>query len=431
MTALANIGKSVTGVFRRNPGKGGQSAQDENGLDGMVEVEDDVDASEFEDDESQKTEKPKSRRPKETKFTQQRIASFNPVLTPKSVLPIYFLLGALFLIFGGVMLNNARRVDEIYVFYQDCDKNAPTGDFANVPDDHYQYTFHKDYNKDDLPIPQWKYVADSDPDPEETQTGTCQLRFATPYALDGPLFIYYHIRNFFANHRRYVLSFSEYQIIGDKASLGQVKDNIGINCKPLVRNSEGKIYYPCGLIANAMFNDTFSETMQVISEDTGNEVDTIALTNKNINWSSDKDRYKKTKYSPSDVVPPPYWKKQFPDGYNDTNMPDIHEWEEFQNWMRSPAFSKFSRLIKRYDSSLPKGTYQLDIDLHWPVTMYNGKKAVYITHGSSIGGRNTAPGIIYLVGGSICFLLALISLISHLTWGRATADTRLLSWNKS
>ncbi|CAG99133.1 Lem3p [Kluyveromyces lactis] len=429
MTALKNIGKSVTGVFHRR-GKDGKSTEDENGLNTMVELEDDVDASEFEDDENEVVKKPKSRRPKETKFTQQKIASFNPVLTPKKVLPIYFFLGALFLIFGGVMLNNARHVDEIFVFYQDCDTNAPTDDFADVPDDHYKYIFHKAYNKDDLPVPQWKYVPDSDPDPEELQTGTCQLRYSTPYSLEGPLYIYYYIENFFGNHRRYVLSFSEFQIIGDKATLGQVKDNIGINCKPLVRDSAGKIYYPCGLIANAMFNDTFPDTMQVISEDSGDQVDTIELSNKNINWSTDKDRYKKTKYSPSEVVPPPYWKKQFPDGYNDTNMPDIHEWEEFQNWMRTPAFSKFSRLIRRSANSLPQGQYQLDIDLHWPVTIYNGKKAAYITHGSTLGGRNTAPGIIYLVGGSICFILALISLASHLFWGRSTADTHLLSWNK-
>lgn len=423
MTALKSIGETVTGVFHRR--KTGKGQKDE-----VPEIEDDIDASEFEDDEDNVVKKPKSRRPKETRFTQQRIAAYNPVLTPKRVLPIYLFLGVIFLVFGGVMLNDARRVDQLFVYYQDCDKNAPTSRFSDVPDDHYKYVFHKKYDKGNLPVPQWRYVADANPDPTEQQTGTCQLRFSTPYALPGPTYIYYYIEKFYGNHRRYVLSFSEDQIVGTKASLSQVKDTVGINCKPLVRDDAGKIIYPCGLIANAMFNDTFPNQMQRINPSTGAQTSTIPLTNKNINWSSDKTRFKKTKYAPTDVVPPPYWHKQFPNGYNETNMPNIHEWEEFQNWMRTPAFDKFARLIRRTDQGLQQGTYQIDVDLHWPVTQYHGKKAVYVTHGSNLGSRNPAPAIIYLVGGGICMLLALITLVSHLAWGRAMADTRLLSWNK-
>lgn len=426
MTALMHIGKAVTGVFQRHSGKKPDAG------DGVVELEDDVDASEFEDDLPDEKSKPKSRRPKETKFTQQRIASWNPVFTPKMVMPIYFFLAVLFLIFGGVMLNNSAKVDEIFVYYQDCDKAAPTANFEDVPEDHYSYIFHKSYDKDELAIPQWKYVPDENPDPEETQTGTCQLRFSTPYEQKGPIFFYYLIENFYGNHRRYVLSFSEFQITGKNATLSQLKDTVGVNCKPLVRNHEGKFYYPCGLIANAMFNDTFPDSLSVISlddddKDTGS---TIALSNKNINWATDKKRYKKTEYSASQIVPPPFWKKKFPDGYNDTNIPDIKEWEEFQNWMRTPAFPKFSRLIRRTESSLPEGEFQIDIGLHWPVTMYNGKKAVYITGGSSLGGKNNFLGIVYLVGGGLSIALAIISALSYLLWGRASADSRLLSWNK-
>lgn len=61
----------------------------------------------------------------------------------------------------------------------------------------------------------------------------------------------------------------------------------------------------------------------------------------------DKKRYKKTKYNHTEVVHP-YWAKAFPNGYNETNMPNINEWEEFQNWMRPAAFDKQTKLIRKH-----------------------------------------------------------------------------------
>lgn len=426
MTTLKNIGSKVTGVFNRSNGK--RSRSEEIMMSGTEEVEDDVDASEFEEEEEKKV-KTKSRRPKETRFTQQRIAAWNPVLTPRLVVPVFLVLMVIFLIFGGVMLREARIGDEVYIYYQDCDTSAPTSGFEDIPDDHFQYSFHKLGENEELTQAQWKYVADSSADADAPQSGTCQIRFTIPYELSGPTNVFYRIENFYGNHRRYVLSYSEDQLNGEDASLSVVKDTVGFNCKPLVTNSEGKIYYPCGLIANAMFNDTYPDSLTIVSSDATDNT-TFSLSDENINWSSDKARFKKTKYSASDIVPPPYWQQRYPDGYNDTNVPDIETWEEFQNWMRTPAFPEFSRLIRRSDSALYEGEYQIDIELNWPVTIYNGKKAVYITHGSNGIGRNNFLGVAYLVGGAISFFVALITLLSHFLWGRAVGDTRLLSWNK-
>lgn len=100
-----------------------------------VPEEEDVDASEFEDDDYVPV-KTKNRRPKEDNFTQQRLASINPVFTPKSVLPIYLLVAAVFVIVGGCLLAQSSRVDEITMFYQDCVTAAPKDNFQDMPDDH-------------------------------------------------------------------------------------------------------------------------------------------------------------------------------------------------------------------------------------------------------------------------------------------------------
>lgn len=391
--------------------------------DGSGQEDEDLDASEFEDDEDL-PKKVKSRRPKEDDFTQQHIAAWNPVLTPKSVLPLYFLIAAVFVIVGGCLLAASSNVSEITIYYQNCTSAAPTGDtWEDMSSDEYTTIFSK--NETFNVAPQWRYVADPNDDSEES--GTCQIRFTTAQELPKNVYVSYLLENFAANHRRYVLSFSEDQIRGKVASYSDIHDTAGINCKVLARNSENKIYYPCGLIANSMFNDTFPDQLVNIQDSSSN----YSLSNEGINWDTDKQRFGKTKYNYTDIAPPPYWERSYPDGYNETNVPNLKEWEEFQNWMRPAALHKFTKLIRRNSNdSLPAGEYQIDIGLHWPVKQFNGKKAVYITHGSSIGSRNYFLGTVYLIGGCICAAFALVLLGFWLISGRKIADPKYLSWNQ-
>lgn len=413
---MVNFNLSQVGATFRKRGRDPLNNGSEN------EIEEDVDASEFEEDEVV-PQKAKNRRPKENAFTQQRLASINPVLTPRIVLPIYLIVAAVFVIVGGCLLAIASHTDELTIYYQDCVTAAPTNSFGEMPESHYKYAFHK--NKTYNVAPQWRFVDDETDDSSER--GTCQIRFHVPEDIKKTVYINYILDNFAQNHRRYVLSFSEDQIVGKAASYSTVHDTAGINCKPLTRDSNGKIYYPCGLIANAMFNDTFPMQLINVTDTSKN----YSLTNKGINWSSDKKRFKKTRYNYTQIAPPPYWVKQFPNGYNETNIPNINEWEEFQNWMRPAAFHKSAKLIRRNENdTLTAGEYQIDIGLHWPVTEFNGKKGVYITHGSSIGGKNTFLGIVYLIGGCICVAMALVLLVSWFMSGRKIGDPNSLSWNQ-
>ncbi|EDZ69899.1 YNL323Wp-like protein [Saccharomyces cerevisiae AWRI1631] len=248
------------------------------------EEEEDVDASEFEEDEV-KPVRTKNRRPKEDTFTQQRLAAINPVLTPRTVLPLYLLIAVVFVIVGGCILAQNSKVDEVTIYYQDCMTNA-TSSWSDIPSEHWQFVFHKykTYNT----APQWRFV-DDESDDFTKQRGTCQIRFTTPSDMKNNVYLNYVLEKFAANHRRYVLSFSEDQIRGEDASYETVHDATGINCKPLSKNADGKIYYPCGLIANSMFNDTFPLQLTNVGDTSNN----YSLTNKGINWESDKKRYKK------------------------------------------------------------------------------------------------------------------------------------------
>lgn len=128
-------------------------------------------------------------------------------------------------------------------------------------------------------------------------------------------------------------------------------------CDPLrTEPSTGKAYYPCGLVANSQFNDSI-----------GNPLDLDArayysMTDKGIAWDSDKELIKNTEYQPWQVVPPPYWHNRYPNGYNATNMPKLHEDEHFMVWMRTAGLPTFSKLYKRNDViAMPAAVYELDI----------------------------------------------------------------------
>jgi len=66
--------------------------------------------------------------------------------------------------------------------------------------------------------------------------------------------LYYRLTNFYQNHRRYVKSVDEGQLKGQNKSASQLESDGG--CTPLTTAPNGKPYYPCGLIANSMFNGT-------------------------------------------------------------------------------------------------------------------------------------------------------------------------------
>lgn len=184
-------------------------------------------------------------------------------------------------------------------------------------------------------------------------TTTCSLIFEIPDNIGPPVFMYYRLTNFYQNHRRYVQSLDLDQLKGEAVPSATIK---GSPCDPLTTDPSGKPYYPCGLIANSMFNDTIHSPVQVNHE-------VYYMTNKGIAWGSDKELIKNTKYKPSEVVPPPNWHSRYPNGYTEQNMPKLNDNEEFMVWMRTAGLPAFSKLSRRNDTTyMPAGSYQLDIE---------------------------------------------------------------------
>ncbi|KAG4304705.1 hypothetical protein PORY_001758 [Pneumocystis oryctolagi] len=362
------------------------------------------------------------RKPPDTSLRQQRLRAWNPVLTPKTVLPIFFFLGFFFTPLGAGLLYFSTRVHEIVINYTYCEDFASDKEFSQIPMKFVQTSF----SSIAVPVFQWKkYINNMSLYPKKEII--CVIRFNVPTDLRPPVFIYYKLTNFYQNHRRYVKSVSRDQMLGLAKTASELRRSD--DCNPLVVNEDGRPIYPCGLIANSFFNDTIGMPIRIDSK--GSKT-LYPMTNKGISWASDKSIYIKTSYRPSDVVPPPNWMLRYPNGYNQTNFPNINEWEEFHVWMKTAGLPTFEKLALRNDINVMKaGTYEIEIGMHFPVIKYNGSKSLLISTRSIIGGRNPFLGIAYISTGILSIVVGMLFMICHLIRPRKLGDYRYLSWNRA
>lgn len=374
-------------------------------------------------DDTVPEKKEKSKRPPENNFSQQRLKAVNPVFTARSVIPLLLLLGVFLVPLGAAMWLASNRIEDILIEYTHCETTASRNHWTPIPQEYLQY-----HLKDNATIgnAQWMLATDES-QAYEDEKNVCRIQFEIPHRIKGPLYLFYRLKNFHQNHRRYVKSFSEDQLNGKAASVADIKDTVGLNCEPLSLDENGKRIYPCGLIANSLFNDTFSSTLEAVNGTSTS----YAMTNDGIAWSTNKNRYQKTQYSHEDIVPPPNWAKKFPNGYNATNVPDILTWAEFQNWMYTSAFADFHKLaLKNDNDAIEQGTYEISVGLHFPVLPYDGHKYIFLSQRSALGGKNFFLGYVWIVSGGVCILLGLALLVVNVLLPRRAGDVNLLSWNR-
>ncbi|TPX30189.1 hypothetical protein SeMB42_g07958 [Synchytrium endobioticum] len=381
--------------------------------------------------------RPKSRKPANTAFKQQRLKAWQPLLTPNSILPVFFVLGSIFVPIGIGLYVASQKVNEVMLDYTDCPTAPAT------------LTTVQNHG----PMTAWSYVP---------ATQTCTIQFTVPSQMSPPVFLYYRLTNFFQNHRRYVKSFDSSQLAGNlittAASINSQCDPLRYgNClhpsatSPYCMNTTGldinAQIYPAGLIANSMFTDQIENLTCVSTTSTwpNNAVcpgTAFQFTEKGIAWPADTAKYKVTEYAsaahsaqiPTMLVPPPSWRTAFPakwgNGYTAANLPNIATWERFQVWMRTAGLPTFRKLWGRNDAdSLYPAIWQIQIQSLYNVTAYGGTKAIIISTTSIIGGKNFL-GTAYVTIGTLCWVFGIGFLARHMLYPRKMGDHTYLSWNQ-
>ncbi|KAK4122364.1 Lem3/Cdc50 [Parathielavia appendiculata] len=383
------------------------------------------------EDANSEANAPKNR-PPNTAFRQQRMRAWQCVLTPKLIVTIFSILAAIYLGFGAWLTYLAHTVRDIRIDYTDCKRDAPS-EFNALPSGYITAHFAETDNTHDPYKAEWmkEEVEVQYPGFKANRT-YCRIKFNIPEQLKPTISFFYNLENFYQNHRRYVNSFNAKQLLGDAVDGRTINDS---TCDPITHDPRGtgKIVYPCGLVANSMFNDTFSNPVLLSVPDSSAANETYSMSTKGIAWSGMKDLYGKTTYGLDQIVPPPNWEERYKNGYTEDNPPpNLKEDEGFQNWLMLAAAPNFYKLYQKNDQDPMKaGQYQVDIQDNFDTTVYNGRKAFVITTVSSMGSRNIWPGIIFLIVGGICLILDIYFILSFFLWKpRKLGDPSYLSWNQ-
>lgn len=302
--------------------------------------------------------------------------------------------------------------------------------------------------------------------------------------------------NYYQNHRRYVKSIDSSQLNGDAVSYSSIN---GGDCKP-VDSRDGQIIYPCGLIANSVFNgeslqlpllsksfkkltpplsnsDTFLQPV-LLNPAGSTTSQTYNMTSRGIAWPGESRKYSPTKYTASEIVPPPNWVSRYPNGYVEGELPDLSTDEHFQVWMRTAGLPTFRKLYMRNDDEgMMPGSYQVDVYMStftlllsystplshsnksflsteqfllitsppishpikltppsplpfpsrtdYPVAPFHGTKSLVFSTVSFIGGKNPFLGIAYIAVGGACILFGLVLTVRHLIRPRKLGDPQV------
>ncbi|KAF5324554.1 hypothetical protein D9611_004472 [Ephemerocybe angulata] len=398
-------------------------------------------ASDDNDSAEPKKEKAGWRRPANTAFKQQRLKAWQPILTPKTVLPTLFLIGIIFAPIGGLLIWGSSRVSEMTFDYTDCETlpAATSPDnlaFTTMPSTKFSYHLSAADSDARPNAPRYAYLDNSNNSTvtDLAQKRECIVEFEIPATLKPSVLFYYKLTNFYQNHRRYVKSLNSDQLKGKYVSPSDLDKS---DCKPL-STLNGVAIYPCGLIANSLFNDTFSSPVLLNPANSAEPSQTYPLSDKGIAWPGEAKKYVTSpiggKAYPDlqSIVPPPNWRLRYPDGYTEQNPPpDLRSDERFQNWMRTAGLPTFTKLYGRNDDTeMVKGTYRIVIGMNFPVRSYKGTKSFVFSTVTWIGGKNPFLGWAYVAAAGVFVLLAVLGTVRHLVKPRRLGDMSLLSWNR-
>jgi hypothetical protein len=133
---------------------------------------------------------------KKSKFEQQMLPAWRPVPSFASTMVTFAIFGIVFLAIGIMLYVMSDKIQEVELKY------APEVDGCNS----------------------WNYPTTENPTPENPEK-SCLMPIEITEPMEGNIFVYYQLTNFYQNHRRYVKSRDYKQLMGWSGDEDDIPEN--------------------------------------------------------------------------------------------------------------------------------------------------------------------------------------------------------------
>merc|ERR1719263_37057 len=296
----------------------------------------------------------------DTKCSQQEMHAMRPMLTPTYSSALTFLASLFCIAFGFIARDSAREIVELHARYDEACKEG-FSDSENPPQTEEEYL-------------------------RSTGNGTtCVVSLGeAPEYIKAPAYVYYGVSSMYQNHRRFVRSRSNEQLMGQRENGGDV-------CDPKRTTIDGEDINPCGLAAWSTFNDTFAVNV---------DGQPRAVSTKDISWKGDR-KFKFANYVAKNVNEDPATR----DGKKIEGT--LQEDEHFIVWMRTASTKTFRKLWGVIETDIDKGQeITVNVTNLYNSYAFGGEKRVYLSTTTWLGGKNHAFALYNIVVG---FLLLISS----------------------
>lgn len=299
-------------------------------------------------------------------FKQQRLPAWQPILTAGTVLPTFFVIGIAFIPVGIGLLYFSDEVKEFSYDYTNCTATDP----------------------------KWNNAPCAEVIANHGGPCTCKIDFRLPMDFGGNVYMYYGLTNFYQNHRRYVKSRDDNQLLGVLSPI------VSSDCEPFAYNGERPIA-PCGAIANSLFSDELK-----LFWHNNRSVEEVPLIKTGIAWPSDKNI--KFRNPPGDLKTafkdfdrPKDWTKFIWELDESDPTNNGFQNEDLIVWMRTAALPTFRKLYRKVNNTqapftmgLLMGNYHLELNYcKFSLSLRSSQQFLYFIVGNSHYCQNIGTSI--------------------------------------
>ncbi|KAJ0400299.1 hypothetical protein ATCC90586_004256 [Pythium insidiosum] len=392
-------------------------------------------------------------RPDNSRWTQQRFRVWEPMLTLNWSIAICFVVAASCTAIGIAMVLESSTLTTYRVVYDDGGRSHMEAK-AVQPDGTVQ-----DLDKCLLDSPGQANSFHAD--------HTCLITITLREPIAGPAYVFYELSDLHQHHRRFVSSMDRTQFT-DEWRPGVLLTT----CDPMAEteseacdigfcsaaSKQRRDYFPCGIVANTMFNDIFwlhdgmlpsGERLTRRDLVSRGVARTYAAHNtKNPTWDLPLDKFLPVWRNPnfSRIIPPPpsagvdLSPSIAADYTNSTAWvhdpldPDHGvgtgvENEHWRVWVETAAIEPFRKPYGRIQRDLPAGTtLTFAVQSNYFVRSFKGRKALVVGELSWFGSENYAMGIFFLGVAVIFFTATLLFGVRRCVSPRRLGDASVLAW---